>query len=118
MRIMMTDCPKSEKFVEMSVTANPVIQTALVAIKKASTKLRGACIVVLGNISRNAPNTIKPKKLTTNKMVGSKYKLSKNRLLRDSSDKKMMAIPKYNHSSLLNVCNSPPLKRATVINKK
>src|SRR5690606_24099813 len=118
MRIMMTDCPKSEKFVEMSVTANPVIQTALVAIKKASTKLRGACIVVLGNISRNAPNTIKPKKLTTNKMVGLKYKLAKRGLLRDRLHEEMLGIPEINHSSLHNFGNRPPLERATVINKK
>ena len=72
MSAMITDCPKREKLVDISVVESPVMHTALVAIKKASTKLRGASVVVRGSINRKAPNTISPRKLTTNKMVGLK----------------------------------------------
>ncbi|GAA4144965.1 hypothetical protein GCM10022216_28500 [Sphingobacterium kyonggiense] len=68
----MTDCPNREKLVEISVTERPVIQTALVAIKKASTNVSGASVVVLGNINKKAPKTINPKKDTTKSMVGLK----------------------------------------------
>src|SRR5690606_6130346 len=69
---IITPCPNSEKLVEISVTVSPVIQTALVAIKKASIKLNGASIVVRGSISNTAPKIIRPKKLTTKRIVGLK----------------------------------------------
>ncbi|MNN72708.1 hypothetical protein D3C81_1887690 [compost metagenome] len=65
-------CPKREKLVEISVTDNPVIHTALVAMNKASIKLKGACNVVLGSINNTVPINISAKKLITNKMVGLK----------------------------------------------
>ncbi|MNI14991.1 hypothetical protein D3C73_682760 [compost metagenome] len=60
------------KLVEISATDNPVIQTALVAINKASTKLSGASIVVRGSINKTVPIRISTRKLITNRMVGLK----------------------------------------------
>ena len=68
----MTLCPNREKLVEISVTVRPVMQTALVAIKRASIKLSGASSVVRGSMSSTVPSRIRARKLMTNRMVGLK----------------------------------------------
>jgi hypothetical protein len=58
------------KLVEISATDKAVIQTALVAINKASTKLNGAFYRGTGQIKSTVLSKIRTRKLMTNNIVG------------------------------------------------
>ena len=59
------------KAVEVSTTANPVTQTALVEVKSALVKVI-PFVVALGSINKKAPVKAKIMKLPTNTMAGLK----------------------------------------------
>ena len=65
------DCPTVVKAVEVSTTANPVTQTALVEVKSALVKVI-PFVVALGSINKKAPVKAKIMKLPTNTMAGLK----------------------------------------------
>ena len=64
-----TTCPIGVKTVAVSTTVNPVTQTALVDVKRASRKLI-PLYVAKGNCNSTAPTKTRNKKLQTNKISG------------------------------------------------
>ena len=65
------DCPTTVNAVEVSTTAKPVTQTALVEVKSALVKVI-PFVVALGSINKNPPVKAKIIKLPTNTIAGLK----------------------------------------------
>ncbi len=69
MSSMMISCPQNVKWVAVSTTINPVTQTALVEVKRASTHDNG-WFSASGSFKRQVPAAISSKKLDMNSWAG------------------------------------------------
>jgi hypothetical protein len=80
-RKMVITWPRMDRSFPISMTTNPVTQTAEAEVKSASTKVRGSFVTANGKERKMAPMKITPAKLRTKILVGGRC-LEKNVLIR------------------------------------